>query len=65
MRIKYRAEQGSVDEIWLDFAEDEDVQFLQNKVTEIAVNNNCHSYIADMTYFKGVSPHVLNWMNDF
>ncbi|GEM_PF-3260593 len=65
MRVQFRPELGSVDEIWLDYAEDFEIYLLQIKVVEIVFNSGCHSYIADMTHFKGAAPSVIEWMNNF
>ncbi len=64
IRISFLKDKGFVEEVWKDFAEDDEIKKAKNKLIEILRNTSATTYLADLRNFKGASPKNQLWVRD-
>jgi len=64
IKVKYNADLNYIDEIWLNYMEDEDIKEAKIKLAKMLAYTNCSSYLSDMLNFKGATPEMMLFVKD-
>ncbi len=64
IRISFLKDKGFIEEIWKDFAEDDEIKVAKNKLTEMLIYTQANAYLSDLRNFKGASPKIQLWVRD-
>jgi hypothetical protein len=64
IRIKFLENKGFIEEVWKDFAEDDEIVIAKNKLTDMLIQTGATAYLSDLRNFKGASPKNQLWVRD-
>lgn len=64
IKITYVPEKKRFEEVWKEYAEDEDIQLAKLREIEILKSFKIDTYLSDMLSFKGASPEIQLWVNE-
>ena len=64
IRISFLKDKGFIEEVWKDFAEDDEIKIAKNKLTEMLKHTGASAYLSDLRGFKGASPENQLWVRD-
>ncbi|GEM_PF-5868002 len=65
VKLQYFPDGNFVLEQYNDFTEDDEIIHFKNKFLEMSEKFSVKGYIADMREFKGATPAMKEWMEDF